>query len=257
MRLKELSFSLSQPNKDNLTRFLLLRRPPALLLDSRQASCLGCVGVERRRARILSSAAPLVLDSLDVKPPPIPAPLTIPIVTRQPLEPTPVSGRLSRDVGTSQLRRIGEVVVAWAKLENSLNDLIWTVEGKTLETGRSATEDLHISSLLTALQNAMQRHLVGDKFKPERKAILNIITFVNEVKDERNMVIHGTWATFNGIPIVGYLRANTQEKSKVTFESYPADRMRDIRDFAISGIRNVTALIDRIEAFRAIHSLRH
>jgi hypothetical protein len=152
----------------------------------------------------------------------------------------------------SQLRRIGDVVVAWAKLENSLNDLIWTVEGNTLETGRSATEDLHISSLLTALQNAMQRHLVGDKFKPERKAILNIINFVNEVKDERNMVVHGTWATFNGVPIVGSLRAATQEKTKVTFESYPADRMRDIRDFAILGIRNVTALIDRIEALRGI-----
>lgn len=135
-----------------------------------------------------------------------------------------------------------------------LNDLIWTVEGKTLETGRSVTEDLHISSLLTALQNAMQRYLVGDKFRLERKAILNIINFVNKVKEERNMVVHGTWATFNGVPIVGSLRAATPRKNQVTFESYPADRMRDIRDFAILGIRNVTALIDRIEALRGIRS---
>lgn len=189
-----------------------------------------------------------------VKPPPVPAALIIPVTNRYPIKPPPGSGRLSRDVGMSQLRRIGEVVVAWAKLENSLNDLIWTVEGNTLETGRSATEDLHVASLLTALQNAMQRHLVGDKYKPERKAILNIIEFVNEVKDERNMVVHGTWATFNGIPIVGSLRANTQEKNKVTFESYPADRMREIRDYAISAIRNVTALIDRIEALRSAAS---
>jgi hypothetical protein len=45
-------------------------------------------------------------------------------------------------VGIGQERRIGRAVVIWARLEATLNDLIWTIQGKGLAEGREETESI-------------------------------------------------------------------------------------------------------------------
>jgi hypothetical protein len=214
---------------------------------------LGCGDVERRRSRTrasISSSSPCDTNfGFSDMPTPIPQPLTPPIITRYPPSSLLIRG-VSPKVRPCHLRHIGAVVVAWAKLENSINDLIWTIKGHTLETGRESTEELQINKLLTALQNAMQEYLIGDKMKPERKAILNIIEYVNASKEERNMVVHGTWAEINSEPVVGSLRAYTPTKDRVTFEQYPITRMLDIENYAVAAVNNVIALISRLESLR-------
>ena len=56
-------------------------------------------------------------------------------------------------VGIGQERLIGRAIIEWARLEASLHDLIWTIEGKGLAEGRGETE----------------KHLVGRLLKEFRK----------------------------------------------------------------------------------------
>lgn len=180
---------------------------------------------------------------------PIPPLLEIPIVQHATPLP-PGSFDFSSHVRPAQLRRIGLVAVCWAKLENCLNDLTWTIQGKDLTVGRTQTEDLDISRVLVALQNAMQAHLIGPKFSAERRAISNLIEFVTATKSERNIVIHGTWAEASGIPVIGSLRADTPDPSLVTFESYPWYRLDAIAAYAMNANTTGYALIARLESLR-------
>ncbi len=182
------------------------------------------------------------------KKPALPEPLAMPSITRGAVQ--PVSGGASPHVTDDTLRAIGAVAVAWAKLENALNDLIWTSQGKDLQTGRTATQDLQITALLSTLQKTMQEHLNGDNFSNERRAVDNIIKFIHATKEERNYVIHGSWATVGNMPGVCSLRADTPSLDLVTFEHYPRKRLNEIRDYANSANKSVMALIYRLESLR-------
>jgi len=157
-------------------------------------------------------------------------------------------------VRAPQLRRIGLVAVVWAKLENCLNDLTWTIQEKDLADGRTETEDLDISRLLVALQKAMQTYLIGPKFSNERRAISNLIQYVNSTKSERNIVIHGCWAEASGIPVVGSLRTDTHDPNFVSFESYPWYRLDAIASYAVTANATANAIISRLESLREIPS---
>jgi hypothetical protein len=184
---------------------------------------------------------------------PLPPLLDIPVISFGPPLPSE-SAKFSPKVRSSQLRRIGVVAVYWARLESCLNDLTWTVQGKNLVTGRTLTEDLDITRLLNALQNAMQTHLIGQKFSNERRSITNLITFVNATKHERNIVVHGTWAELNGNPVVGSLRSDTPHPSLVTFESCPWHRLDEIASYAIDAISVAKTLTSRLESLQQIPS---
>jgi hypothetical protein len=182
--------------------------------------------------------------------PPIPPNLTTPKVVRGPIQPEDPRAITTGRVGTAQLRRIGAVAVEWARLENMLNDLIWTINDKDLATGRFDTQDLDITKLLSALQKSISTNLPGPSLSNERKAITNLIDFVNNNKSERNAVIHGSWAEREGVPIVGSLRFEKTSNDFVTFEVYNADRMMNIEKAAIDARKAAHALILRIESLR-------
>ena len=55
-------------------------------------------------------------------------------------------------VGIGQERLIGRAVVTWARLEASLHDLIWTIQGKGLAEGREETEKHMVGRLLKELR---------------------------------------------------------------------------------------------------------
>jgi hypothetical protein len=181
--------------------------------------------------------------------PPIPPRLAAPKVERLPIQP-PDKARTTGRVGAVQLRLIGAVAVAWGRLEHVINDLIWTVNDNDIATGRLDTQDLDITKLLSALGKAISTNLPGPSFSNERKSIADLIAFVNENKTDRNVVIHGSWAEREGVPIVGSLRFENNAGDFVTFEVYDANRMRAIERAAIDAAKNGQALIARIEASR-------
>lgn len=186
-------------------------------------------------------------------------PLDIPIIKRAPvlsphalIEPSGEPAKLSVIIDDEYLRLIGAVAVAWAKLENCLNDLAWTIAGKDLASGRADTQDSQITKLLSMVQTAISAHLTHAKFVNERKAITNIIKYVHATKDERNMVIHGTWARLGNMHVVGSLRADTLDPSLVTFEHYPTERLAEIKSYAVDAVQNCKSIIARLEASRHI-----
>jgi hypothetical protein len=156
----------------------------------------------------------------------------MPQITRPVLIPAQLhlaSGRVTM----AQQRRVGAVAVAWAKLENSINDLIWTIQGKDLAAGRADTQSLDITKLLAALQTAVSRQLTD-----------------RPLKNERNLIIHGSWGEMDGLPVVGSLRLESGDPSLVTYEHYPPSRMYEIEKYALDATRNVSAIIERLESLR-------
>lgn len=182
--------------------------------------------------------------------PPIPPPITTPQIVQLPITPANPNERPTRFLRMSTLRKIGAVVVAWGRMENAINDLIWTINGKTMSSGRLDTQELDITKLLSALQKAISNNMPGDNLKNERKAITNIINKINEFKIDRNAVVHGTWAVLNHVPVVGSLRFESTHSECVTFESYDHTRLELIEKVAIEAATNAGKLIARIEALR-------
>jgi hypothetical protein len=167
-----------------------------------------------------------------------------------PIQPYDPNANRSGQLSLSQIRDVGAVVVAWGKLENSINDLIWVINGKDLATGRFDTQELDVSKLLSALQKAISTNMPGQSFSNLRKSITDIINVINQYKSERNSVVHGSWARHNGIPGVISLRFETTSNEFVTFETFTPDRMKAIKNVAISAIKNCHAVISRLEALR-------
>jgi hypothetical protein len=159
-------------------------------------------------------------------------------------------------VGVVQLRWIGRVVVAWAKMEHSINDLIWVINGNSLESGRIETQNMDITKLLSALQKAVSVNLPDTSLKTLRQSITNIIEIINEKKVDRNAIVHGTWGEIDGKPIVGSLRFESTHPSYVTFEEYSPERMMDIAQTAINATKNIYAIILRLESLRGKSSPR-
>jgi hypothetical protein len=133
-------------------------------------------------------------------------------------------------------------------LENSINDLIWVINGKTISDGRSDTQDLDIKKLLSALQHSVSTKLGGSYLKAERKAITDIITTINKFKSDRNLVVHGTWGEVNGVPSVGSLRLETDHDNWVTFESFDHERLKILERAATDATKSVSILRVRLEA---------
>jgi hypothetical protein len=144
-------------------------------------------------------------------------------------------------VGSTQERLIGRAVVMWARLEASLHDLIWTIQGKGLAEGREETEKHLLSRLLKELRKIGSGPSTASS--EIRKAVLAVADSVEALSEDRNLIVHGTWCELDGVPTVGSLRLETIDRNDVTFESFPPDRLHDfIRDAAACRDRAVVII---------------
>jgi hypothetical protein len=216
------------------------------------ASCAVCCGRARAQHRVGAQFHPLRFRECRMPSslPPIPPPLVTPQIVQLPISLPSPNDKPSGRVRLSTLRRIGAVIVAWGRLENTINDLIWTINGKTISGGRLDTQDLDITKLLAALQKAISTQMPGDRFKNERRSITDLISKINEFKGHRNAVVHGTWAELNGFPCVGSLRFETTHDDLITFEKFDHERLEAIEKVAANGIKNAMMMIVRLEALR-------
>jgi hypothetical protein len=144
-------------------------------------------------------------------------------------------------VGIGQERLIGRAVIIWARLEASLHDLIWTVQGKGLAEGREETEKHMVGCLLKELRKIGSGSSTETVSTEIRMAVLVVAGAVKALSEDRNLIVHGTWGELDGVPTVGSLQLETIDRNEVTFESFPPDRLRDF-------IRDVTACRDQAMA---------
>ncbi len=129
------------------------------------------------------------------------------------------------DISLSQERLIGRVIVEWSKLEQCIQDLIWRFLNLTFEDGRILTERTDITRLITVAR-ALARRKLQD---PELTGLLDALTRADELRDDRNFIVHGTWCTVDpeGIAFSASLRQKSLP-GEVTAEEFPHARMHRI-----------------------------
>jgi hypothetical protein len=147
-------------------------------------------------------------------------------------------------VGIGQQRLIGRAVVTWARLEASLHNLIWTIQGKGLAEGREETEKHLVGRLLKELRKIGSGSSTETVSTEVRMAVLAVAGGVKTLSEDRNLIVHGTWGELDGVPTVRALQLETIDRNEITFESFPSDRLRDF-------IRDVTACRDQAMAIIA------
>jgi hypothetical protein len=128
-------------------------------------------------------------------------------------------------VGLITKRLIGQVVVEWSWLESALDDMIWQLLGLDLEDGRALTKRTDASTKVAILNSIAPRYLDG----PALDAIQDALSDINEIRDDRNFVVHGVWGMLrpDGVPIVMSLRSNSAP-TEITSETFSHERLRQI-----------------------------
>lgn len=152
----------------------------------------------------------------------------------------------------SQERWIGRVAVEWAKLEATLEDLTWQFLGLPLELGRNVTPRLSVETKTAILRAVAQvcydfnstDYLLWSYLK-------EIIDQFDLLKEDRNLIIHGTWGRSHPelTPIVLSLKVKNTP-STVVAETFPANRMLAMAD-AILAVK--WRLITLFESARSSH----
>jgi hypothetical protein len=149
-----------------------------------------------------------------------------------------------------QERLIGRVVVVWAKLEGMLNDLIWVIQGKEMADGRNETERMQITPLIGTLRKLVKDVLDPEGMIAESSRIMALLDEIDNIKNRRNLIVHGSWGEIHGIAAVGSLRTKADDPNNVIYEDWiPTDmiafaaRTARCRDEALS-------LVERIETLR-------
>jgi hypothetical protein len=149
-------------------------------------------------------------------------------------------------VSMMQERLIGRVVVVWAKL----NDLIWAIQGKEMADGRSETERMQITPLIGTLRKLVKDVLVPKGMTDESSRITALLDEIDNIKNRRNLIVHGSWGEIHGVAAVGSLRTKTDDSNNVIYEDWiPTDMIA----FAAQTARcrdEALSLVERIETLR-------
>lgn len=140
------------------------------------------------------------------------------------------------EISLSTERLIGRISVEWAKLEASMHDLIWTLTGLSIEDGRALTEKQDAVRLIDLLYRLSARHIPeltfpGEEDKPSlRHRFQDTLDVIEHHRRDRNFILHGSWAKFNGIPMAASLREKDKNAraDEVVSETFPPERLRAI-----------------------------
>jgi hypothetical protein len=146
---------------------------------------------------------------------------------KPPIQPAREDDGFRTAVAMKHEKLIGRFVVAWSKLENAIDDLIWHLLDLPVEYGRVITTRLDATGKIRILK------ALGDLTytESERSALNETIGKIELLKDDRNFIIHGTWGTskLDNEPLALSLRPKS-DPSKIIGETFPEARMREILD---------------------------
>jgi hypothetical protein len=153
------------------------------------------------------------------KPPKTPRPQKSPILPSSPNDvPDPT-------IGLVQEKLIGRVVVEWAKLEGCMVDSILELSGLEFEVGRIFTSRMDATALIRTLREIGQLKLLEHDFH----ALAQICDKIDIKRDDRNLIVHGTWGRTVGQNTAFAISLRVKSKpSEVVSETFPHIRMKEI-----------------------------
>ncbi len=151
-------------------------------------------------------------------------------------------------------RLLGRLTMKWALVENALQLLIWELLNLSTSDGRIVTARLDALALVEMFRVLALRH-----FKPEfLQGVLDLLTDVQDCRDDRNALVHGTWTTVPageelGLPqrvaAVMSLRPKG-DPGRVMIETFPLRRMHAIVSDAEECRARLIALAEQLRASR-------
>ena len=130
-------------------------------------------------------------------------------------------------VSMQQERLIGRLIAAWSRLEGVMQDTIWTLLNVDSEDGQILTARADANRKIQWIRALAKRHLSGDR----QATLLQVMSTIDELKDDRNFVAHGTWFTARTASGSVAAAASNREKTDpgtVVVETFTPDRMRAI-----------------------------
>ena len=130
---------------------------------------------------------------------------------------------LDPKISDEQIDLIGRVVISFSKLEAALEDTIWFFLKIDEEDGRIVTKRLDAEFKIQMLRALAARHITDAGKLSEFNKLL---TYIGEIKDGRNFIVHGVWATMmpDAVPVALSLKPKA-DPGVVVSESFPRDRM--------------------------------
>lgn len=122
-------------------------------------------------------------------------------------------------------RLIGRLIVDWAVIEALMQEIIWAILDIDISDGRIITARMDARRKMQWLRSFSKKHLEDDSFN----TLADILDGIELLQDDRNFIVHGTWATMQrtGIPIAASLREKS-DPDKVVSETFPMWRMQEI-----------------------------
>jgi hypothetical protein len=146
-------------------------------------------------------------------------------------------------------RLVGRAIIAFAKLEGTVQDAIWRFLKVDEEDGRIVTSNNDVDANITILEALGKRHLTEDVFIHLRK----ILKHAKQCQGHRNFIAHGMWGTFtpDPIPFAMSIRKKSDPGTVYT-ELFPPLRL-----YRIANLTNATilALFDLMDAYCTLHGL--
>jgi hypothetical protein len=120
---------------------------------------------------------------------------------------------------------IGRVIVEWSRMENTLDDLIWTLAGLTFEDGRVLTSRTDAKTKIAMLMVLAPRHLTD----PTLAKVEEALVLADSLRDDRNFIMHGSWGTIQPLNEATALSLRAASlPGEVTSESFTRYRMLEI-----------------------------
>jgi len=121
---------------------------------------------------------------------------------------------------------IGKLVIDWARLEGTLERLIWHLLKLDREDGKTVTATLDVRTKLRMLRRLIPRHVKPKSTKETAMALLEV---VETLSDERNTIVHGIWSSImpDNIPVATSMRTQT-DPFHVVSTAFPDEVMKKI-----------------------------
>jgi hypothetical protein len=125
-----------------------------------------------------------------------------------------------------QERRLGRLCMTWARIEDAMQEILWILLNVPLEDGRVMTAGADANRKLQWLGGFANKHLTGE----ELQSLKTILARIDEVRQDRNFAVHGSWGTIEpeGIPICFSVKEKSPDPTRVMAESFPRERMMQI-----------------------------
>jgi hypothetical protein len=109
---------------------------------------------------------------------------------KPPIRPAQKNEQIDHTIGLIQEKLIGRIVVAWSRLEGTMDDLIWQLLKLDLASGRIVTTRLDAVAKIKMLRDLGKIKLV---IEAQFHKLSEVLDRIDILREDRNLITHGLW----------------------------------------------------------------